>query len=404
MSNMSIPPWPRIRDEFAVSAHHLLPASAFGSAPSALSGRGDFVVHETLAAFDGIESAWRALTPRNASPFQTYAWNSAWYHCYATGNLRPLVFELRRGGATTAILPCYREGKTVRLAGDRICDYQDVVAGDHEEIAALLRHARAWLDREGRGCHFRFEKLSSEGALYAALHDPSRLPSHSLSFEKSFAPCPCADLRGGLEGYLASLPRKMRGDLRHSLNRFKREAPGAEVIILRGADIRVEDLWRAASFHVTHFRKDGESPFRDHRLIDLFARVAKDPEVGFQLSFLTMGREVLAVDFGFVRGGRYYGHLTAFDETYARLAPGKCLLLKRIDRWVAEDGVHTLDFLAGDEHYKRGFTGGTAYRVWSMRLMPDDFRNRVRQAGLESNKQFRRLAKRALGMDEGLAR
>src|SRR5690606_13961977 len=125
---------------------------------------------------------------------------------------------------------------------------------------------------------------------------------------------------------------------------------------------------------------------------------------GFQLSFLTMGCALLAVDFGFVRGGRYYGYLTAFHETYSRLAPGKCLLWKRIDRWVAEDGVRTLGFLAGDEHYKRGFTGGTAYRVWSMRLMPDDFRNRVRQAGLESNKQFRRLAKRALGMDEGLAR
>ena len=385
-----------------ISAHHLHPMVA-DSTPSPHEDLSLFT-HESIDALDGLEEAWRLLTPASASPFQTYTWNLAWYRTYANGSVRPLLFELRRGETTLAILPCYREGRTIRLAGDRICDYQDVLAQDGDEVEALLREIRTWLDHSGRGCHFRFEKLSSEGALYAALHDPSRLPTHSLSFEKCYAPCPYTDLRGGLEGYLAALPRKMRQDLRHSLSRFDREAPDAKVTILRDYEVRVDDLWNAAAFHSAHFRKEGVSPFHDHRLIDLFARVAKDPEVGFQLSYLTLNGDFLAVDFGFVRGGRYFGYLTAFDAAFGRLAPGKCLLLKRIDRWVAEFGVHTLDFLAGDESYKRGFTGDTAYRVWSMRFMPDDLRNRVRQAGLESNRQIRELAKRALGRDSGLVR
>lgn len=374
---------------------------------SAMKKAGEFLVHEdgaALEALDGLETAWRRLTSPEASPFQTFAWNHAWYRIYALGRVRPLLFEWRRGGETVAILPCYREGKTIRLAADRICDYQDVIARDGKEVAALLAAVLDWIAKQGQGGHCRFEKISSEGMLYRQLHLAEGRPGHSLCFEKSYAPCPYTSLRSGLEGYLGGLPRKLRQDFRHSLNRLEREAPDARVTILRDFEIRVDDLWNAAAFHIEHFRKDGESPFADHRLIDLFGRVAKDPEAGFQIGFLTLYGDLLAVDFGFVRGGCYYGYLTAFDEAFGRLAPGKCLLLKRIDRWIAEDGVHTLDFLAGDEGYKRSFAGDMAYQVWSMRLMPDDLRNRLRHAGLESDKQLRQLAKRALGREEGLPR
>lgn len=379
-----------------------VPAPAGHHAP-AIPG-GELLLHETLEPIEALESDWRRLTPASASPFQTYTWNLAWYHTHTGIQPRPLVFEWRRDGITTAILPCYREGKSIRLAGDRICDYQDAIAREPGEVTAMLRSAREWLDREGRGLHFRFERLSSEGLLYAALRDPAQAPSRSLHFEKSCAPCPFMDLQGGLDNYLATLSRKMRQDMNHALNRFEREAGEAVITILRDYEIRVDDLWNAAAFHTLHFRKGGESPFRDHRLLDLFARIAKDPDVGFQLSFLAKGADLLAVDFGFVRGRRYYGYLTAFDQAYARLAPGKVMLLKRIDRWVQEDGVDTLDFLAGDERYKRHFAGDRAYRVWSMRLMPDDLRNRIRRARLESDKRIRHMAKLALGKPEGLAR
>ncbi len=381
-------------------------ASGSGST-SPLKKAGELLVHEdgaALEALDGLESAWGRLTAPEASPFQTFAWNHAWYCTHALGRLRPLLFEWRRGGETVAILPCYREGKTIRLAADRICDYQDVIARDGDEIAALLAAVLEWVAALGYGGQCRFEKLSSRGLLYRQLHAAGGMPDHSLCFEKSFARCPYADLRGGLEGYLGGLPRKLSEDFRVSLKRLGREAPDARLTILRDFEIRVDDLWKAAAFHIGHFPEDGESPFADQRLIDLFGRVAKDPECGFQLAFLTLYGDLLAVDFGFVRGGSYYGYLTAFDAGFGRLAPGKCLLLKRIDRWVAEDGVHTLDLLDGDEEYKRGFTGHRAYHVWSVRLMPDDFRNRLRRAGLESRKQLRQIAKLALGSEEGLPR
>ena len=353
-------------------------------------------VHRSVGALEALELAWRRLTRDEASPFQTFTWNLAWYRGYAAAPGVPAVFELRRSGETVAILPCYFAGRTLRLAGDSICDYQDIITADDAVVLPALELVMDWLKREARRSHFHFEKLSSEGLLFRALHEPTATAGENLVFEKHFAPCPYVSLEGGLEGYLASLPRKTRQDLRHSLKRLEKETPGARVVKLNSFSIRVDDLENAAGFHIGHFRKEGVSPFEDRRLIELLGFAAKDPNVGFQLSFLANQDDLLAVDFGFVRGGRYYGYLTAFDPAFARLAPGKCLLLRRIDGWVKEDGVHTLDFLAGDEHYKKGFTGGAAYQVWTMRLMPRDLRNRARRFGLESNKRFRRLAKHVL--------
>lgn len=401
---MSEPVRVRLREADDERVMGALPPVVDGLAPE--DGM-DLRVHEGAGALDALErlgNSWRSLTADSDPPFLTYGWNQAWYHLYSGADNRPLIFELVCGERTEAILPCYLDGKTVRLAGDRLCDYQDVIASEDGAASILVAGAMEWLSSRSQGGQIRFERLSSEGRLFRILHDGRSFPRASLRFEKTFAPCPITSLRGGLEGYLAGLPRKTRQDFRHSLNRLQREAPDARITILRDYEIQVRDLWGAAAFHTACFRKAGESPFRDHRLIDLLGRVAKDPEVGFQLGALTLYGDFLAVDFGFARGGCYYGYLTSFDPGYSRWAPGKCLLLRRIDAWVAEDGVERLDFLCGNEAYKYSHTGGEAYQVWSIRLIPDGLVGRVRLAGLESNRRLRQFAKRVLQRDEGLPR
>ncbi len=344
---------------------------------------------------DRIESDWRRLTPKTAVPFVTFSWNRAWFRVYGESLGQPLIFQIRENGETTAILPCYRKGKVFRLAGDNVCDYQDIVTLNEESAKMAISIVLLWLQKNAKQFHFYFEKLSSEGQLYRALSE-RRDDSNSILFEKRYAPCPRVNLRGGLENYLTSLPRKMRGDLRRALNRLEREAPTARVTISRDLGIRAGDLERAAAFHSEYFRKDGRSPLADQRLVSLLGEVAKDPDVGLHLSHFSDQSETLAVDFGFARGGRYFGYLTGFNPDFRKLAPGKCLLLTRIDRWVAEDGVEILDFLAGDEKYKKGFTGGEEYHVNSVRLMRKTPAWSCLKFILEADKKARSLAKSVL--------
>lgn len=398
---MSVPPHSVESDLRSTSGLAVGPAVSHHFTPSEASlfphlARPELRLHHALADLEKLESAWRRLTPDCASPFQTFSWNLAWYRSYTDNSRRPFIFELLQDGVTKAILPCYLTGKTLRLAGDLTCDYQDVITTRMESVALLLPELLDWLNGEGRGFHFNFQKLSSEGHLFAALRESEQVAERAILYQKFYVPCPYVPLNGGLEGYLGSLPRKRRQDLRHSLNRLERDAPFVRVTTLRDYEIRVDDLENAASFHTEHFRKEGQSPFGDPRLLNLFGEIVKDPDVGFHLAFMTHFGDLLSVDFGFVRGDRYYGYLTAFDGNFASLAPGKCLILKRINEWVQEDGVETLDFLSGGESYKKGFTGDTAYAVWSMRLMPRDLKSRLRSLGLESDKRLRRAAKAVL--------
>lgn len=354
------------------------------------------VIHRDVEAIERLEKKWKEFTRDVISPFQTFGWNRAWYEQYGVGECSPFVFELLKNHTTAAILPCYRKGREIRMAGDEVCDYQDIVSGSEVTVAFALARFMEGLRREAPGSHFVFRKLSSEGKLYQSLVEADVPPDGSIVFAKHFAPCPVVSIAGGLDGYLSSFSRKTRQDLRRSLNRLKREAPDAKVTICRTSDIREDTLESAAAFHSKHFRKDGMGPFEDSRLTKMLTSVARDPEVGLQCAELVDRGETLAVDFGFVRGGRYFGYLTAFDPAHQKLAPGKCLLLSRIDEWVRKDGVEKLDFLSGDESYKRGFTSGDGYEVFSARLMPDDFLHRVNHLALESDKQMRSLAKWSL--------
>lgn len=371
------------------SAHHapppgLAPAKIWSGIP--LEERGELFVHESLSSLDLLEKSWKLLTSEHSSPFQTFAWNAAWYRSYATGGLLPLIFEWRRHDQTAALLPCYREGKTLRLAADRIGGQQDAIARSCRDVAALLMHVRRWLEREGRGCHFRFDQVANGGLLRALWSNPETLPPASRCRAQIRTWLYGAEWRDGWDGFLQGLSTEKRSEIEEVWDGFEREHPGNEMIMRGAGDLTVEELWRAATFHLSHSDSRGESPFHDHRLIDHFARIAQEPETGFRLSVLQSASGVdLAVDFSFVREGRYYGYF----RTEALAGAGRQLLLKQLRQGMELEALRALQ-LPVDE----SVLGAQPESIWSMRFLPDDFRGRLCWAGLEGGRHLRQLAAR----------
>lgn len=350
----------------------------------------------SLAEIESLEADWRRLTAETAAPFQTFSWNLAWYRNFAAAYDAAVVFVVKREGIVVAILPCYRKGRMFRLAGDLSCDYQDILAASVGDAVTGIEAISGSLLEEAPGCRFFFEKLSSEGLLRQALQESKFVSEEMITAARRYAPCPFVGLSGGLDAYLDSLPSRRRQDMRRCLKRFAQTMPASRVQVQRNLEIRVHDLEGAVTFHIEHFRKSGVSPLAHEALVRTLGEVSKDPDVGFQLSNLSDQGDVIAVDFGFARGGRYYGYLTGFDPAFREFAPGKCLLLRRIDSWVEKDGVQILDFLAGDEPYKLGFTHGESYFVESVHLMPNRVGHRARRMSILANYEGRRIAKDAL--------
>ncbi|HQW29266.1 MAG TPA: GNAT family N-acetyltransferase, partial [Verrucomicrobiales bacterium] len=272
--------------------------------------------------------------------------------------------------------------------------FQETLKANGSQV--LARYDSGWLKGEAKRSDFHFEKLSREGLLFRSLLQSVGSRGETLKFEEVRSFIQTVALKGGFEGFLVAQSRESQQDLREVMIRLEREAPAARVVKLRDFQVRVDDLANAAAFHIEHFRKRGVSPFLDQRLFHFLGEIAKDPDVGFQLSCLTNQGDILAVDFGFLRAGRYYSYLAASDETFARLEPGKCLLVKRINSWSKVDGVHALEFPVGDDGYPEGLFADSVCEVRSIRLMPRDLRNRARHLRLESNQQVRRFARSAL--------
>ncbi|MEM6277969.1 MAG: GNAT family N-acetyltransferase [Verrucomicrobiota bacterium] len=372
--------------------HHPVPVVS-SSAKGATKG---IRVISSIPEIELLEPHWRRLTQAKASPFQTFTWNLAWYRHYRERYDSPMVFLFEKKGEVVAILPCYAKGRKIRLAGDLIGDYQDVLADSPDTAEEALDAIFDSVKGEADSLNFFFQKVSTEGRLFSYLANCATRREDMITFSKRFAPCPFVSIEGGLNSYFESLSSKRRQDLRRSLRRFDKEFSSSRVEMIRNLEIRVADLDSIAAFHVCHFRKEGSSPLGNDALIGVLGEVAKDPEVGLQLGALIRGSDMLAVDVGFSRGGRYYGYLTGFHEGFGKWAPGKCLLLKRIDSWVEKDRVETLDFLSGDESYKNGFTHGEQYEVHSFHWMPNRIPGKARRVTLLAEKVGRKIAKRAI--------
>jgi len=188
-------------------------------------------VIDSLPEIERLEPVWRMLTRTEAAPFQTFGWNLSWYRHFPHRYDEPLVFLFERGGHPLAILPAYRRGGEIRLAGDRHGDFQDLVARCERAAERAVDELLRWRRREAPACRLVFEKVSTEGFLHAAALRDRAEHDGMLAFARTYAPCPCAPLEGGLEPYLASLPRKKRQDFRRALRRFDREFGGGRIEI-----------------------------------------------------------------------------------------------------------------------------------------------------------------------------
>ena len=84
----------------------------------------------SIAELEPLKVEWQALTSPEVAPFQTFDWNLAWYRNFADCYEEILIFVGKKG---TAIIPLYRNGNSLRLAGDNTCDYQDVIAANLDD-------------------------------------------------------------------------------------------------------------------------------------------------------------------------------------------------------------------------------------------------------------------------------
>lgn len=299
----------------------------------------------TTAVPEGSEpSEWSRLAQRSGSIYATPEWLETWWRHFGRG--RPLVVERVRdpGGRLVAILPlylwCSAPLRVLRFVGHGPSDALGGVCAPEDQrfAAAALRDV---LRRE------RIDAFVGE-----------ELP-HGEDWRRQLGgrtlrrrPSPVLRIDGrSWNGFLASHRRAMRQKIRAGERKVRREG-----FSYRRTDRRGElgrDLDALFTLHRARFPR-GRSDFGWNERLQAFHRefAGLALERGWlRLWLLERNGTPAAAHYGFSYGDSYYGYNGGWDPRFARLTPGRMVLLHSI-REAFGEGAADYRFLRGGEAYK----------------------------------------------------
>lgn len=164
---------------------------------------------------------------------------------------------------------------------------------------------------------------------------------------------PLLALPGSFDAYLATLPAKLRHEIRRKRRRLA-EAPGGYSLTLADERTLPELLERFVALHKSSAGPKGR--FMHAGMEIFFRRLAEAflPPHVLHLAFLDVAGEPAAAVIGFAYKDTFSLYNSAFDRAFSSLSPGMVLVADAIAGAI-ESGRSTFDMLKGDLGYKYRF-------------------------------------------------
>jgi CelD/BcsL family acetyltransferase involved in cellulose biosynthesis len=289
-----------------------------------------------------IEAEWDQLGA--ATPFQSPAWLiPSWRHL-GRGQLH--VVTARMDGRLVGVLPLCSDGDMLRGIGAGVSDYLDwVVAPDCPKEAAskILRSLEMPLS------------LTNVPASSRLLQDLPSSFSYTASEDCLLAPLP-----------LEPVSKNIRRDIRRSQLHFSPDGPLR--ILCATAETLPDYLDALFRLHGQRWQSRGSSGVLATENVTAFHREAAPRLLAdgrLRMYALLHKSAIIGVIYNLQANGRLCYYISGFDPSFAHYSPGS-LLIHHSAKQAAAEGCHTMDFLRGDEDYKRRW-GARAVQTFELR-------------------------------------
>jgi CelD/BcsL family acetyltransferase involved in cellulose biosynthesis len=307
-------------------------------------------------SFEQLEQDWTALADRlpRPLPFHRPAWHRAWWSHFGDGR-EPLYLAVREDGALAGVVPLMRDGDTLAVAGDpQICDYTDIPVATAEPSSLLPGVLDALEAMPWHTLHLWGLPEDAPALAITRAWAESRGHDVEIDFE---AVCPRISPLAGWDGYLASLSKKDRHELKRKMRRFQ-EA---------GTDVRIRILTTPAEvdaaletfFHLhrvsRHDKAEFMTPAMEAFFRDMAVELSRDDLV--RLYLIEVDEQPAAALLAFRSGDELLLYNSGYDPAFSQASVGIVSKAMALQSAIA-DGVRTFDFLRGAEPYKYDL-GGT---------------------------------------------
>ncbi|MCO5297754.1 MAG: GNAT family N-acetyltransferase [Fimbriimonadaceae bacterium] len=294
-----------------------------------------------------LGEAWRSLAEDSpeATPFQTWEWQSSWWSQYGRGK-RAHIALFHEGSHLVGLMPLVRTSgpwTALRAMGGGPSDYLHPLArpGYEEAVAEhLVEHVRSVPGIDLIDLH----QVRDDRVLARALPESTAMAQ---------ARCLVLDLPSTYDAFLQTLSKSLRYDARR-MDKPAFAAGGASIRTLEADEI-AEGLDAFFETHRMRWRKRGLPGAFVGQRIQRFHRdwASLAAAKGWiWLSVLELEGRTVGTLYAMRLGETCYFYQAGFDPVHSAMSPGTVLVAHTVRRAI-EHGVTRFDFLRGDEPYKR---------------------------------------------------
>lgn len=305
---------------------------------------------ELFSKFDEqLKQRWDAALagdPLASMPFMTYAWHSHWFTCFGADE-NPTILA----GADSMVVPLSIKNNVAHFTGgEEIADYLDAVGDPGQK-------GRMWKDA--------LPKLKELGATSLVLRN---IPADSstLTFFRNMPEAvinqedttPVISLPGTFDGYLASLDRKDRHELKRKMKKFEIQHQSIAFSVRGKNEIQMDTL-------INLMQKDPDKiAFLTPAMTGFFMGLpAVMPDTLVQF-ILTAGDKIIASTLAFRTPEALLLYNSGFDPQYP--GAGWYIKVKSIG-WAIDQHIASYNLLQGNERYKYDL-GAADYPVYNISL------------------------------------
>ena len=310
--------------------------------------------------------AWDALFDRIASPspFLSRRFLLPWRRAFGGERDVRVASWSPSGGLPEGLLFLHRlpAGGWTFLGSEEVADYLDALVAPGREEAFWRDFLGDGLPALGGGpldLPGLVEGAASLSILPRLCGDAGR-----TCLVEEMDRAPFVALPASFEGYLSSLGKKERHELRRKMRRAEERLPGLAFRMTRSAEELERDLPSFLDLHRKSHPEKGR--FMDDRMAVFFREIAEGffQAGALRLAFLSSGGEDVASVFQFRTGRALLLYNSGYDPGRREAQPGLVLIARCIEHALGE-GAQEYDFLRGTERYKYDLGGvdRVVYRV-----------------------------------------
>ena len=308
-----------------------------------------------IDSYQQAEQQWQALLPLCASDtlFTTPQWQKIWWEQFGLG-FEMLLLGFEGDSRFEGIAPLARSNGTITFAGSQdLFDYNDFLVSNEAEsrfYSCLITHLE-----EEKWDTLRLSSLAESSPTLTHLPALAKERGYTVDVQEEDV-APGLDLPSDWEGYLQTLSKKDRHELKRKLRRLYSSEKDVQCYsVSQGDEVEssLEDFFR-----LMRFSREVKDHFLTGPREQFFRSVAKEMASAgvFRLFFMEIDGQRVSSAMCFDYGHSRLLYNSGYDPEYRYYSVG--LLIKAFAlRDAIENGKTYFDFLRGSEPYKYDLGG-----------------------------------------------